>query len=114
MLQARPDLVNYLRGLNGEFRGLAPVIMGDEPSEPIKASSPLVDVMDRRVDGKRYLIAVRNADDQGPQQVRFALPNGFDAKQIKVRFEGRSIKPSNGGFEDKFETPRAVRVYEIQ
>ena len=33
MMQSRPDKVNYLRGLNGEFRGLAPILVADEPAE---------------------------------------------------------------------------------
>ena len=34
-------------------------------------------------------------------------------REVKVRFEGRTIVPSDGGFVDEFGSPQTVHVYEI-
>jgi len=113
MMQSRPDKVNYLRGLNGEFRGLAPVLVADEPKEGLTVSSNLIDTMERVRDGTRFLFAVRNKDDAGPLTARFDFPNGVRYSKVKVRFEGRTLKPTAGGFEDEFPQPQTVHVYEL-
>ena len=53
MLESRPDNLNYLRGLNAEFRALAPAIMGEEPAQKCSADSDRVDLMERTAEGKR-------------------------------------------------------------
>ena len=113
MMQSRPDKVNYLRGLNGEFRGLAPVLAADEPQEKLAVSSPQVETMERLHAGKRYLLALRGRDEAGPLKARFRFPKGFHCSTVKVRFEARTIKPTGDGFEDEFATSRAVHVYEL-
>jgi hypothetical protein len=60
MLESRPDKVNALRGLNAEFRALAPAIMGDEPAAKCTVDSDRIDMMERVAEGRRYLIAARN------------------------------------------------------
>jgi len=113
MMQSRPDKVNYLRGLNAEFRGLAPVITADEPKENLSVGSKLIDTMERIREGKRYVFAVRSRDDAGPLRVRFGFPRGARYSKVKVRFEGRMITPTAKGFEDKFAQPQSVHVYEL-
>ena len=126
MMQSRPDKVNYLRGLNGEFRGLAPILTADEPPQKCTlrvtarqgARPPdalkLIDTMERLCEGKRYVFAVRNRDDAGPLRVRFDFPKGERYSGVRVRFEGRTIQPSGGGFEDDFAEPQTVHVYELE
>lgn len=114
MLESRPDSVNYLRGLNAEFRALSPAIMGDEPAQKCSADSERIDLMERTTDGKRFLIALRNKDNAGPITARFTLPAGISCKNVKVLFEGRDIHPSGGGFSDEFATPYSVHVYELE
>ena len=114
MLQARPDKVNYLRGLNGEFRALAPVITADEPAEKLKVNSPLIDIMERGLDGERYVFAVRNRDGAGPLTVSFRFPKGVACSRVKVRFEDRTIRPAAEGFDDRFDSPQTVHVYELK
>lgn len=111
MLQARPERENFLRGLNGEFRGLADVITSAEPKQATKVSTPLVEVMERTVGSKRFIIAVRNRDTLGAIKVKFELPTSY--KQAKVRFEGRTV-PVSSVFEDEFSRPMAVHVYELE
>ena len=62
MLESRPDSINYLRGLNAEFRALAPAIMGEEPGAKCSVDSDSVDLMERISDGKRYLIVARRKE----------------------------------------------------
>jgi hypothetical protein len=112
MLQARPERENFLRGLNGEFRGLADIITAAEPKQPTKLSTPLVEVMERTLGSKRFLIAVRNRDTLGALKVKFELPSAY--KQVKVRFEGRTVPVSGSAFEDEFSRPMAVHVYELE
>ena len=114
MMQSRPDKVNYLRGLNGEFRGLAAVLAADEPKDRLSVSSKRVETMERMLAGRRYVIAVRGRDEAGPLTVRFAFPAGCRAGTVKVRFEGRSLPVSEKGFEDTFAHEQAVHVYELK
>ena len=114
MLQARPDKVNYLRGLNGEFRGLAPVITADPPGQKLAVSSPLIDTMERMDGRARYVFAVRNWDSAGSLTVKFQFPGRATYSTIKVWFEGRLIRPTLSGFEDQFRQPQEVHVYELQ
>jgi hypothetical protein len=113
MLQARPDKVNYLRGLNGEFRGLAPVITAEEPAEKLVVDSPLIDSMERLLGDQRYVFAVRNQDHAGPLTVKFRLPKNASCSRVRVLFEGRAIRPTAEGFEDRFAAPQTVHVYEL-
>lgn len=113
MLEAKPDRVNFLRGLNAEFRGLADVITAPEPTTRITTDQPVIQTLERLHQGRRYLVAVRNRDTAGSLRVRFTLPSGAAARQARVRFEGRSLPVSSGAFEDRFPVPMTVRVYEL-
>lgn len=112
MLQARPDRENFLRGLNGEFRGLAEVITGEEPRDRTRSGSPLVQLLERTRGGKRYLLAVRNRDTSGPVKVRFEVPGAY--RVARVRFEGRQVPVAGSAFEDEFRAPMTVHVYELE
>jgi hypothetical protein len=114
MMQSRPDKVNFLRGLNGEFRGLAPILAAEEPRQKLAVGSGLVETTERLLGGRRTVIAVRGRDDAGPIHVRFALPPGTGCSRVKVRFEGRTIQPTQKGFEDEFRRPHTVHVYELE
>ena len=113
MMQSRPDKVNYLRGLNGEFRGLAPLITAPEPAAKLSVSSPAVETMERVYDGKRYVIAVSDAG-VGEGGVSFRFPADEKYATVKVLFEGRVVKPADTGFVDHFAKPRTVHVYELR
>jgi len=114
MLESRPDSINYLRGLNAEFRALAPAIMGDEPGAKCSADSESVDLMERIADSKRYLIVAGRKEKAQKAAVRFTFPSGFACAKVKVLFEGRTIQPSDHGFVDEFATPYTVHVYELE
>ncbi|MBI2192250.1 MAG: hypothetical protein HYU36_09720 [Planctomycetes bacterium] len=114
MLQSHPDKVNDLRSLNGEFRGLSPVITAAEPVERMVVHSPFVDILERELEGRRYVFAVRGSDDAGPLKARFQFPQGRRWSRVKVRFEARSLEPSPEGFEDDFHQVQTVHVYELE
>jgi hypothetical protein len=114
MLQARPDKENFLRGLNAEFRGLAPIITAEEPPDRISCSSSLVQTMERVLGGKRYLFAVRGSQEGGPLKVRFSYPSGTAYAKVRAMFEGRKLTPAGSGFEDDFPAPKTVHVYELE
>jgi len=114
MMQSRPDKVNYLRGLNGEFRGLAPILVAEEPKEKLTVAPAAVETLERVFEGKRYVITVKTRDEAGPLRVRFALPKGERGSAVKVRFEnGRTLPLTDGAFEDDFTAPKTVHVYEL-
>ncbi len=114
MLQARPDKVNFLRGLDAEFRGLASVITAEEPAARTTSDAGgAVGLMERVHEGHRYLLAVRDGTPGGPLNVRFSLPQGTRAATARVLFEGRSLPVQAGGFVDELQTPRSVHVYEL-
>ena len=113
MMQSRPDKVNYLRGLNGEFRGLAPIITAPEPAVKLSVSSAAVETMERLHDGKRYIIAVSDAG-AGQGKVNFRFPADEKWATVKVLFEARAIEPRGAGFIDHFAKPRTVHVYELR
>jgi hypothetical protein len=113
MLQARPDRENFLRGLNGELRGLGPVITAVAPKDRITASVPVIQTMERVHGGKRYLFALRNKDTLGDVKARFAFPPGSRYSRVRAMFEGRTLTPSGDGFEDSFPTRMMARVYEL-
>jgi hypothetical protein len=114
MLQARPDKVNFLRGLNGEFRGLARVIMADEPEQQLTVTSASIDIMERMLEGARYVFAVRCPDNGGSVKVRFLFPRNVRYAGVKVMFEDRTLQPTADGFEDEFAHPKAVHVYRLE
>ena len=113
MMQSSPRQVNYLRGLNGEFRGLAPVIMADEPAAKVTADTDHIDTLQRVLDGKHYIIAVRNKDDAGVIKARVAIPADLAGAQVRVLFEDRKIHADGQGFADEFSGPQTVHVYEL-
>ncbi len=114
MLQARPDRVNFLRGLNGEFRGLTPFLLGTPPAGRITADAPGAELLEREAGGKRVLIATRAPGAAGALTVRFTAPSGVRFQQARVRFEGRSLPITGGAFQDSFPGPYTVRVYELE
>lgn len=112
MMQSRPDKVNYLRGLNGEFRGLTPVIVAPEPPEKCTVSSPEVDTMERLLDGKRYIFALTQTPYQRLSGVKFKFPEAAAYSRVRVMFEGRTIPATAEGFSDDFG--QSVHVYELE
>lgn len=113
MLQARPDKVNFLRGLNGEFRGLAPILAAPEPATRATTDAVGLQLLERVHEGKRTLLAARPEGATGPLTARFRLPGGVPFKSVRVRFEGRTLPVTNGTFEDRFAEPKTVHVYEL-
>jgi hypothetical protein len=113
MMQSRPDKVNFLRGLNAEFRGLAPVITAAEPPDPLTVSSDLVDTMERLHGGKRYVFAVRGRDEAPAVKVRFGFPRGVRYAKARALFEGRALQPAADSFDDEFAEPQTVHIYEL-
>jgi hypothetical protein len=114
MLEARPERVNYLRGLNAEFRSLGPILTAPEPKEPIRVGSPTVETLERVHSGRRYLIAARRNDGGPAARVRFTFPAGARYQRVRALFEAdRAVPVSAGGFEDEFPTTVTVRVYEL-
>ncbi|MBT9588845.1 hypothetical protein IV102_36255 [bacterium] len=108
MLKARPAHVNYLRGLNGEFRGLEAVFTAPEPAARVSAQGS-VQLFERVLEGRHYLFALSAPEARGfPLKVTFQGVTG----PIKVRGEGRSLK-AEGSFSDTFAGPRTVHVYEF-
>ncbi len=106
MLKASPAHINYLRGLNGEFRGLEEVLLG--PSAASVKTEGQVQCFERKVGGRRYLFAMSAPDAQKfPLQVTFRGVNG----KVKVRGEGRTLE-ARGAFQDVFAGPYSVHVYE--
>jgi len=112
MMQSRPDKVNYLRGLNGEFRGLAPIITAPEPQVKLTVSSTAVETMERIHVGKRYVIAVSDRGT-GQETVSFSFPADDRYASARALFENRVIKLTEEGFTDDFLRPRTVHVYEL-
>jgi hypothetical protein len=112
MMQSRPDKVNYLRGLNGEFRGLAKVLTAVEPKERVVPSSQAVETLERESDGKRYVIAVSNSG-AGQDPAGFAFPKDESWPKVRVLFEARTIASGADGFKDDFSQPQTVHVYEL-
>ena len=47
MLESRPEKVNFLRGLNAEFRRLGPVIADRSPAEPVACDSQAIETLQR-------------------------------------------------------------------
>jgi hypothetical protein len=113
MMESRPEKVNYLRGLNAEFRSLGPVITDREPAEPVVCESPAVETLQRMHAGKLYVLAVRGAEGEGAVKAAFRFPAGSRYAGVNVRFEGRTIRPTDSGFADEFALPRTVHVYEL-
>jgi hypothetical protein len=113
MMESRPEKVNYLRGLNAEFRRLGPVITDREPTKPVGCESPLVETLQREHEGKLYVIAVRSSEGDGAEKAAFPFPAGTSYSSVNVLFEGRKILPTSKGFGDDFSVPRTVHVYEL-
>jgi len=113
MLQSRPDKVNYLRGLNGEFRGLAPIILSAEPGDQAQIDSERILSMEKLYEGKRYILTVRDGIEGPRIHARFSVPRTFPCRSVRVLFEGRAIQPTDGAFEDCFADRHDVHVYEL-
>ena len=110
MLKARPAHVNYLRGLNGEFRGLAEVFTAPEPGALCKVQGEALSFQ-RQLGKRRYLFVM-----SCPAMGTFPVPvrvEGVGATQVKVRGEGRTLSVSGGVFKDTLDGPHTVHVYEF-
>lgn len=108
MLKARPAHVNYLRGLNGEFRGLEQVFTAPVPAQPVRAVGP-VQTFERQA-GHRYLFALSApGHKEFPAKVTFQGVSG----SVRVRGEARTLEVSGGSFSDTFAGPYTVHVYEF-
>lgn len=106
MLKASPAHLNYLRGLNGEFRGLEAVLLAP-PSKTVSAQGS-VQVFERVWGGKHYLFCMSAPGAKG-----FPLTATFQGVRgpVKVRGEGRSLK-AEGSLRDVFSGPYSVHLYE--
>ncbi|MFN8611425.1 MAG: hypothetical protein U0931_28020 [Vulcanimicrobiota bacterium] len=106
MLKASPAHLNYLRGLNGEFRGLEKALLA--PAERAPAAGAGVQCFARNLGGRHYLFAM-----SAPDHKRFPLEVEFQGIQgtVKVRGEGREIQ-ARGTLKDSFSSPYSVHVYE--
>ena len=116
MMQSRPDKENYLRGLNGEFRGLAPILVAPEPAARVTCDAPeAVLTFERELDGKRYVSALRELKkiEWRAGGVRFTFPAGTTYRAVRVRGEARTLAPDATGFADRFADQFAVHVYEL-
>ncbi len=60
----------------------------------------------------RLLLVTVNAKDR-PAQVRWDVPDMPAGIEVRVLFEDRTIKPTNGGFDDRFEALQR-HVYVIE
>ncbi len=104
MLKASPAHINYLRGLNAEFRGLESVLLG-VPDKSVSAEGE-VQVFGR----KGYVFAMSS-----PACKKFpitAVFRGISGK-VKVRGEGRTLEAVGGRFQDAFSGPYTVHVYQF-
>lgn len=107
MLKASPAHLNYLRGLNGEFRGLESVLLA-EPQKSVQVQG-LVQIFERKVGQRNYLFAMT-----APGVTDFPMTAVFQGVRgkVKVRGEGRSLEASGDRLRDVFAGPYSVHVYE--
>ncbi len=112
MLQARPDMVSFLRGLNGEFRGLGPILAGGEPSDEPLTWPPGFVGLSRLHQGALYLVVARDGAREGP--LRLSLQVAPHWQSARVRFEARSVPVRQGTLIDDFAHPHEVHVYELK
>jgi hypothetical protein len=98
--------------INKELLSLQDVIFSLEKTTPAVISDSAVRYMTRKLDGKVYIIAVNIEDREADAIVK--LPTEFNyASEVSVKFEGRTINVTNGGFSDKFK-PFERHVYCIE
>jgi hypothetical protein len=115
MLQARPDYVNFLRGLNAEFRGLAPLLLANAPTARTTTTNGSVELFERELDGKRTLIVTRkNPTETTTLELRFAVPGPTPLRRVTERFSGRVLDHTGSGFHDRWSEPALVRVYILE
>lgn len=112
MLKARPAHVNYLRGLNAEFRGLAEVFTAPTPApgSGVRVSGGALS-FERQLGQRRFLF-VMSPVGGGPVPLKVRV-EGVRVGQVRVRGEGRSLEVRQGAFEDVLGGPYAVHVYEF-
>jgi hypothetical protein len=113
MLQPRPEIVGYLRGLYGEVEGLRGMLAGKAPTRATRAGSAAVMVWERQ-DGKaRYVMAMLGERKPSGEErrVSFTLPTA--AKKAEVLFEGRTLAVEGGRMTDVLEERYTVRVYQL-
>jgi hypothetical protein len=113
MLAPKPETVSFLRGLYGEVAGLAPMLAGTAPKTAVRCDAEGIAVWERENGGDRYVVAMRGGEATGPAPITasFAIPT--PARHAGVRFEGRTIEVVGRKFQDRFEGPYAVHVYQI-
>ena len=101
-----------LKRIAAEIDPLAPAILSIEATPNVTVSGGHAPTwlhwLVRRYQGRLYLFAVNDGDGQG--RVKFQLP--VSPGTIRDICEDRTIKPSQGVFEDDFD-PLALHVYEI-
>jgi hypothetical protein len=114
MLKARPETLSYLRGLNGEFRGLEAIFTAPEPKEPV-ACTPAgeVETFERTYKGHRFIFAVRAPGRREAATVQFNLPTDSTGDAIQVHFESRRLNVVGHSFSDRFQGATSVHVYEF-
>jgi len=106
MLKASPAHLNYLRGLNGEFRGLESVLLAP-PGKSVSAQGA-VQFFERAWGPKHYLFCMSAPGAKGfPFTATFQGVRG----PVKVRAEGRTLQ-ADGTLRDVFSGPYSVHVYE--
>lgn len=105
MLKASPAHLNYLRGLNGEFRGLEAALLAAPEKAPAVEAGILC--FARSFAGKHYLFAMSAPGRSLPVEAHFQGVSG----RVRVRGEARELK-ADGTLKDGFSGPYAVHVYE--
>ena len=107
-------LWGHVSNLNAELRKLAeghglltPPPPGDETLIVKDGIHALV-----KPGADRLLLVTVNAKDR-PAQVRWDVPDMPAGIEVRVLFEDRTIKPTNGGFDDRFEALQR-HVYVIE
>jgi hypothetical protein len=115
MLRARPEILTYLRGLDGEFRGMETILTDAQPPQPVSCSpASEVQVFERLSGGHRYIFVLRAPGKSGSCKVDLAVGSGVPAPEsARVRFEGRSLPITGGHFSDTLAGPYSVHVYQL-
>ncbi|MHB1557093.1 MAG: beta-galactosidase [Isosphaeraceae bacterium] len=112
-LLADDEMAGAVSAINGQIRGLAPVL--NSPDVPdganVTSSDPKVpvDFVVKRHDGRTYLFAVAMRD--GRTTATFRLPGQADAR-VEVLGEGRTIQANGGRWDDRFDG-YGVHLYRI-
>jgi hypothetical protein len=101
-----------LKAVVSELRDMSPVLVAsDSPvSVTCSPSTAPVSLRVKNHAGEPVLLAANRSDQ--PADIEFKTPIVKDGQQVNVRFEGRRIRASEGGFRDTF-TGYGVHVYDL-